>query len=214
MKKKTVVLVTACVLVVVVCVIGGSLAWLLDKTEPVVNTFTPSNINITLAESVDTDEDGAESFQMIPGFMIQKDPLVTVDDDSEDCWLFVEVVKSATFDDYMTCGIADGWTAGEGENGIPTNVYYRKVYADDADKTFYVLTGEGNDTYANGVIKVKDTVTKQMMNDLSEPEAGEPEAVVQPTLTFTAYASQLYKSNEVEFTVAEAWANLNVNVNP
>lgn len=28
-----------------------------------------------------------------------------------------------------------------------------------------------------------------------------------PTLTITAYASQLYKSAGVEFTAAEAWAN-------
>ncbi len=30
-----------------------------------------------------------------------------------------------------------------------------------------------------------------------------------PTLTFTAYASQLYKSADVEFTAAEAWENVN-----
>ena len=33
----------------VICsVIGGTLAWLITKTEPVINTFTYGDINITL----------------------------------------------------------------------------------------------------------------------------------------------------------------------
>lgn len=33
----------------------------------------------------------------------------------------------------------------------------------------------------------------------------------QPTLTITAYASQLYKNNTDTFTAAEAWANVPKN---
>ena len=54
---------------------------------------------------------------------------------------------------------------------------------------------------ANTVL-VKDTVTKTDMNDLSKANA------IQPTLTVTAYASQLYKTNGTQFTAAEAWANI------
>ena len=36
-------------------------------------------------------------------------------------------------------------------------------------------------------------------------EALDVEGAVKPTLTFTAYAVQLYKSNSAKFTPAEAW---------
>ena len=35
------------------------------------------------------------------------------------------------------------------------------------------------------------------------------EGAVKPTLTITAYASQLHKNATTEFTAAEAWANVN-----
>lgn len=66
MKKKTVALFAAFVLIVV-SIVGGTLAWLTDQTEGIVNTFTTSDIHVTLTESVDTDGDGKQSFQMIPG---------------------------------------------------------------------------------------------------------------------------------------------------
>lgn len=39
--------------------IGGTLAWLTDTTEPVTNTFTYGDINITLAETT-------EVYKMVP----------------------------------------------------------------------------------------------------------------------------------------------------
>ena len=64
--------------------IGGTLAWLTDTTEPVTNTFTYGDINITLAETT-------EVYKMVPGNSISKDPSVTVESGSEACWLFVKV---------------------------------------------------------------------------------------------------------------------------
>lgn len=52
--------------------IGGTLAWLTDTTEPVTNTFTYGDINITLAETT-------EVYKMVPGNSISKDPSVTVE---------------------------------------------------------------------------------------------------------------------------------------
>ena len=45
--------------------IGGTLAWLTDTTEPVTNTFTYGDINITLAETT-------EVYKMVPGNSISK----------------------------------------------------------------------------------------------------------------------------------------------
>ena len=177
MKKKT--LVTALALVLVVCcAVGGVLAWLTDKTEAVVNTFTVGDINITLAET-------PKEYKMVPGNDIAKDPTVTVEANSEACWLFVKVEKSANFDTFMTCAIADDWTQLPGVDGV----YYRQVAATTADVEYAVL--------ADNQVSVKDNVTKTMLNGLTEK--------TQPTLTFTAYAVQ--KDNVA--SAADAWAIAN-----
>lgn len=162
--------------------IGGTLAWLTATTEEVQNTFSTSDINITLTETTGT------SYQMIPGWTITKDPLVTVKAGSEDCYLFVKIEKSANFDSFMEYTVADGWTALTGVDGV----YYRVVNANASDQEFAVL--------ADNTVTVKGTVTKEMMNALT--------ASTYPTLTFTAYASQYYKNNTTAFTAAEAWANV------
>ena len=72
MKKKAWVSLVAVVLVLC-CAVGGTLAWLTAKSDVVTNTFAPSDINITLTETPNTDTDGngendAWKADMIPGF--------------------------------------------------------------------------------------------------------------------------------------------------
>ena len=192
MKKKSIAVVLALVLLVC-CAVGGVLAWLTATTGPVVNTFTVGNVDITLAESVDTDSDGAASFKMVPGQTIVKDPKVTVVGGSEACWLFVKVEKSTNLDDFITYAIAtgdNGWTQGDGTK-IPANVYYRAVSAATTGQEFNVLTGNQ--------VTVKDTVTKAMMDDINDGTAPKP------TLTFTAYACQ----SAGVTSAADAWAKIN-----
>ena len=154
------------------CVVGGTVAWLVAKTDPVVNTFTYGDINITLTEST------GNNYKIIPGVNISKDPKVTVKADSEACWLFVKVEEEGQFvANKVTYSVADGWTQGDGKS-IPANVYYRSVGAVTADTDFYVLAGD--DTYPNGVITVSSILTKADVNRIT----------VQPKLTFTAYAVQ------------------------
>ncbi|MDO5041371.1 MAG: SipW-dependent-type signal peptide-containing protein [Peptoniphilus sp.] len=189
MKKKTLVLLIA-VMLLVGGVIGGTLAWLTTKTEAVKNTFTTSNINITLKE---TDR----PYKMVPGHTIEKDPKATVLGGSEPCYLFVKVEKSVNFDNYLTYEMADGWTALDGV----ANVYYREVPA-TADNTVVV------DDTAFSILKydkvsVSGEVTKEMMDKIESKTDPETE----PTLTFTAYASQLYKNGSTKFTATEAWEN-------
>lgn len=115
---------------VIGCVAGGTVAWLVAKTDTVVNTFTYGNINIALAETTGT------NYKVIPGTVIEKDPKVTVKAGSEACYLFVKVEKVGTFTG-MSYEIADGWTALEGENGV----YYRQVGSVTADTSFEVIKG-------------------------------------------------------------------------
>lgn len=192
MKKKAIVTVVALVLVLC-CAMGGTLAWLVAKTDPVVNTFTYGDINIGLSESDDLD------LKMIPGNSIKKDPVVTVKKGSEACWLFVEVKESENFDDFMTYAIAEGWTlyntTTSGSNiktdntADDTYVIYREVDATTADTDFAVL--------ANNSVSVKETVTKDNLNALDANGVSN-----YPTLTFTAYAVQR-DSNITDAT--QAW---------
>ena len=185
MKKKAIVAVVALVLVLC-CAMGGTLAWLVAKTDPVVNTFTYGDINIDLSESDDLD------LKMIPGNSIKKDPVVTVKEGSEACWLFVEVKESENFDAFMTYAIAEGWTlyntTTSGSNIKTDNttddtyVIYREVDANTANAgtSYQVLAGK--EEYQNGYVTVNDAVTKKMFAALTE--------TTRPTLTFTAYAVQ------------------------
>ena len=171
---------------VAVISIGGTIAWLTAETAPVTNTFTPSDINITLTES-DADNDGKtleNSYKMVPGGTITKDPKVSVDANSEACWLFVELEKSTNFDKFMTYTIAEGWTLVPGEQ----NVYYRVMGATSTDASAQM------DILSNNQVEVKNTVTKADMNGLTD--------AIYPTLTVKAYAVQ----KEAASTAEAAWA--------
>lgn len=167
------------------CAIGGTVAWLTAKTDPVVNTFTYGDINIELTETKPANQQA----KIIPGVNIEKDPKVTVKANSEACWLFVKVEEAGTFvEGKVTYSIADGWTQGDGTK-IPANVYYREVNAVTTDTSFYILAGDT--TYRNGVVKVSENLTKTEVNSIT----------TQPTLTFTAYAVQ----KDGISTAADAW---------
>lgn len=154
--------------------VGGTIAWLTKTTDPVVNTFTYGNIDITLTETVPENRQA----KIIPGKDIPKDPKVTVKANSETCYLFVKVVEDGTFvANKVTYTIrADGWTKGDGTD-IPADVYYREVPAATTDTAFYMLTG--NTANPNGVVTVSPELNKD-----------EIATATNPTLTFTAYAIQ------------------------
>lgn len=178
MKKK--VLSIVAVVLVLCCAIGGTLAWLTDKTDEVTNTFAPSNIKIELKETTGT------QYKMVPGYTIEKDPAAKVLTGSEECWLFVKIEKSDNFDQYLTYAPAMGWDLVPGE----TNVYARKVTTAEFGTDYSVLQGNQ--------VTVNDTVTEAMMEGLT--------AENYPTLTITAYASQLHKNATEDFTAVDAWA--------
>lgn len=200
--KKKIVLLSLTLALIATAIISGTLAWLTASTSEVKNTFTTAGIEIKLEETfnTDTNSDGKNDkwqAQLIPGYSYTKDPKVTVNNDSVDCYLFVKFVETNNPSTYLTytstLTAANGWTqgegTGEGKNGIPTNVWYRKVMTSDTTKSWELLSGN--------TIAVKDTVTTANMATAATA-----------TLTYTAYASQLYKSAGVEFSAAEAWTNV------
>ena len=159
-------------------IIGGSVAWLTAKTEPLVNTFTVGDINIDLTETT-TD------YKMVPGNTIAKNPKVTVKAGSEACYLFVKVTESDNLKDFITYSVIIGEGAWTKLDNVD-NVYYRIVDAVTADVSFDILT--------NNNVSVKNTVTKTELQAVKTDN--------QPTLTFKAYAVQ--KDNIAD--AKAAWA--------
>ncbi len=181
MSKKVVILVVTIALLVGATV-GGTVAWLVDATETITNTFTYGDIDIELAETT-----GAE-YKIVPGNNIPKDPVVTVQSGSEACWLFVKITEanwppmktegeSARKVDYS---VADGWNELDKNAGI----YYREVADATTDMVYAVLAGNQ--------IVVSGELTKEEVTTLKTNA---------PTLQFTAYAVQ----KEGAESAAEAW---------
>lgn len=163
--KRHALLISALAILMALCTIAGAtLAYLFVKTDPVVNTFAPSDIELELEESEDLD------LQMIPGVDIAKDPKVSVTTDV-DCYVFVKIDKSANYGTYLAdYVVATGWTAVPGVDGV----YYREVAANATFEDVSVLSGDK--------VTVLNTVTKTQMEAIATAN--------QPTLTFTAYAIQ------------------------
>ena len=148
---------------VIGCVAGGTVAWLVATTDTVTNTFTYGDINIALAETT------GEDYKIIPGKDIPKDPKVTVTAGSEACWLFVKVEQTGTFvANKVTYAIDNSWTALPGVDGV----YYRQVDSVTENTAFSVLK--------DNKVTVSENLTKDEIKNIT----------AQPKLTFTAYAVQ------------------------
>ena len=221
-------LVMVLVCVMLMCgVFAGTLAWLTSTTGNVENTFTTSDITITLQEhEYDAAEDelkndvtttGNSNYKMIPGWTIPKDPWVTVEKGSEKCYVFIQVIeeggvvegKDYTFDSFIDYDIKSEWKT----EGLPVDavgVYYQVVDASEEAKTLSILAA-GSGIGANGdyswladQVITKPTVTKEMMEAVEAANA-------RPKLSFKAYAIQYNNTNDGNFDVATAWANVPKN---
>ena len=186
MNKLVKVLITAaCAVTLVVGSVAATVAYLTDMTTTVENTFTAGNITISL------EDDKPHINKMVPGVAFDKNPEITVNANSEKCWLFVKIDKYNGFDNFMTFTVDTGdtaWTALDGVSGV----YYRLVDETTADQTFKVIS--------DGKITVKSNVTKDELNALFADNA------TVPALNFTAYAVQ-YAT--FENSVSDAWAVFN-----
>ena len=204
--------VLALVLVVAVASVGGTLAWLKASTAPVTNTFTVGDINIDLYETkypdgTEKEKDGKVTrldsnewkAKLIPGKQWRKNPVVVVKAGSEPCWLFVKMTGTVTdlSDDILhyelnltNSGWQQGQGTGEGKDGIPQNVYYKKV-----DLSTDTLSADGSYTWHllnQDSVLVRNTVTKNDIKGLTDSEY---------TMIFKAYAIQ----QDGFDTAAKAW---------
>lgn len=196
MKKKIYIIIVS-ILSICSFLVGTSVAWLSSTTDTVVNTFTYGDINIKIEETDTQDNDNNEftnTYKMLPGNKITKDPKITVLANSEDSYLFVEIKESENFKDFMKYELVEGWTLVEGTE----NVYVKEVTKSGKDQEFFVLK--------DNTVTVLESVTKAMLNDLDKD--GQTNY---PTLSFTAYAVQRDSKIEAIDTAAEAWSIVSSN---
>lgn len=180
-KMRKMLLMVAAMALVLGLAIGGTVAWLIDSSESVVNTFEPSNVDIELVETKPADK----TAKMVPGNEIEKNPKVTVAAGSENCWLFMSVEKSANNDTFLTWTVDSAWTL---YKTVDNNVsYYYKAN---------VAAGSEHPILAGNMVTVKDSVTNDQMTALT--------GATYPKLTFKAAAVQYANITTVE----DAWKAL------
>jgi hypothetical protein len=179
MKKRTMIFVTAMVLLFAI-VTGSTFAYMTSKTGPVTNTFTYGNVSITLDEGKVGDNGlftdrgvtrvNANSYKVVPGNSYDKDPTVHVGDNSDSCYIFVNV--------------ENGFTAYEAD------AEGKDTVAEQMEANGWINMN-GNIWYkANAVTKGTDHVvfSKLHINDSLDNAASE--AAAKTTIVITAYAIQ------------------------
>lgn len=184
MKAKTktkALLMSLCAVLLVAASVLGTMAYLTDSKD-VKNTFTVGNVTITMDET-DVDDstpnkerDQANSYKLMPGHTYTKDPIIHVDANSEDCYLFVKVdnqIAAIEANGNTTVAAqmaAKGWKAVEGKDGI------------------YVYVGT---TAAPVAVKANDNVTVFEQLVIAGTVNGDTlKAYKNKTITVTAYAVQ------------------------
>lgn len=190
-------------------VVGTTLAWLVDKPDSITNTFVVGNVDIDLTEDEGSVVAGVKQFKMTPGATVDKDPTVTVDAESEPCYVFVKIEEAnntftpvggsaTTIVDY---DIATGW------HELSAGVYYREWNAP-------VVAGKDDkfSVFANNEVTITNKLDKAYMDEV----AAAPTTA--PSLTITAYAIQsadlTEAAGETGIDANDAWALLNAQLNP
>ena len=182
LSMKVVVLLLAVVLLIG-CVAGGTLAYLMTKSATVTNTFVAGEIGtLSLAETT------GNSYIVTPGVDITKDPVVTFKGNNVAAYVFLKVEATgwtvSGSDTTYTYSIGtnqevkwvlDGWTK------LEDGVYYKEVAANAGEQSWSVIK--------DNKITVSYEITKANIGNYTKG------------LSFTAYAIQ----KDGFTTVAAAW---------
>lgn len=167
--KSKALLLALCAVLLVAASVLGTMAYLTSRAE-VTNTFTVGSVSITLDEAP-VDANGKEttgarvttnSYKLMPGHEYDKDPTIHVAQNSEDCWLFVQITDEIAAiqdaDTIATQMATNGWTLVDAD----ANVYAHNAIAKAGNnvvvfESFKIKGDVKNDAlaaYANKTIKV------------------------------------------------------------
>lgn len=202
--KKLVITVVALSLALV-CAIGGTLAFLVATSDKVTNTFTYGGISITLTETKGTLNGEVREFgNVVPGATIEKDPTVSVDANSENCYVYAKVVNNVVLDGetIVICNIdTENWTligSKTDSNGSVVSLYKYKA----------VVEKSSNDTVLPEVFETVAFSTNFELEDVTTLDA------ITNDIVITAYAHQAAETDEnVANDAAIKWANVTAVTN-
>lgn len=145
-------------------VIGGTLAWLMTKTDPLENTFVAGEIGLKLEEPSFPD---TKTLKFLPGDSFAKDPTVTVEAGSAPCYVraFMVIWWDKTADPLFNAEDGKDWfyayTADPSDNYLPyswvlTEELYDNTGDPDGDGEPNVL-GIFMEYRWNGVVDASET---------------------------------------------------------
>lgn len=197
-KAKKVTALLLCAVLLVVGSVTGTMAYLTSQGT-VTNTFTVGNVAITLDEA-DVKPDGtyktdvnarvdANEYHLLPGHTYIKDPVIHVDANSEDCWVFVKVENGLKAFEDSSVKIASQIAANSWnvlDESLHPGVYYKTYTKGQADKDLEVFAS----------FKLADN---------AEDVSGWSSINSSTTITVTAYAVQ----EDGVADAATAWTILN-----
>lgn len=179
--------------------IGGTIAWMYHKTEPVNNVFTYETMSLILSETNSLEDgDGNDDtnvfvFPETEGkddgeVTIDKDPMITIGEGDGKAWLFLKVKESDNYNEFFTYQIAKGWKPLSEVPGVKDGegVYYMEIVAQDEPQDVMILS--------ENKVYVKGGLSQEKLDTLKESDY--------PTLTFKAYA--VLKQDGIR-NAADAW---------
>ena len=176
--KKKILAIVLCVAMLAIAIAGGTLAYFTD-TDAETNTFTMGKVEIELDEPhYIPGEDG--KLKIFPGQTYDKDPTITVDKDSEDCWLVATVT-------------------------INKRANLHTLYADDTTgvKQPWGLSLAGNGKMVSGGIAaytatpaVENGISGTLLNDVVFLSYSED--IPADTITYTFYFKNIHHAGEKE----------------
>ena len=213
-------------LLLVVSTVFATMAFLVDKTETVKNTFTVGKVAIALDET-DVDIYGvkesdtrvkANDYKLIPGHEYIKDPTVHVKSDSEECYvrMIVTVTVPATASSWIGTGIDEiikGYDASvwnrvnynvtTDDNGVSTIVYeYRYTEEVVASEITTVVTING-ETYGS---------LEPLFTGIVVPESYDNEEIIALNSLNIDIVAHAIQADGFEGSADAAWAAFDAQV--
>ena len=118
----------ACAVALVAGSVAATFAYLTAQTETITNTFTVGEVSITLTDTSSDQYLKDGQYKLIPGHTYEKKSTITVNDGSEDCYVFFKLVNGLGADAAFVVN-STYWAAVDGEE----NVYAYKEIANAND---------------------------------------------------------------------------------
>ena len=210
-----------CAVMLVATTVFATVAYLTSTTETVTNTFTVGNVVITLDEAdvnidgkpldangnvvedvEDAKRDTSNSYKLMPGHNYTKDPTVHVEANSEDCYVFVEVVNGIS-DIEVATGNGDTIAeqmAAKGWTNVSGNIF---VYNKDASGKTVVTTST----------EITDLVVFDDFTLKTDLEYIDLKAVVDADTLITIKAYAIQADGFEDDAAATVWAALSGQIN-